>query len=106
MSDDGQWGWWASRDDEYFSVGPYSSRHGAIEAAKVEFDWTADINDNGDWCISFYIIEASGTYYDCDECGRVKEACEGCQKYDEPSFYFLNVRNREFVECLTAETEE
>lgn len=32
------WGWWAGRNEEWFTVGPCSTREIAIEEARVEFD--------------------------------------------------------------------
>lgn len=97
------WKWWASHDGEYFSVGPCGSRDSVLDEAETELDWAEDTDENGQWYIPIHIIEASGTYYDCDECGRVEKACKECVKtflYDEPAFYFLNVRNEEYVKHI------
>ena len=32
------WEWWASRDEENYTVGPETSREAVIEAARVDFD--------------------------------------------------------------------
>lgn len=55
--------WWASADDEYYTVGPCDTREEAIELAKEE-ELGAYQNSLRDWRLGFYVQEASQTPID------------------------------------------
>lgn len=53
---EGQWGWWAGRDEECFTVGPCETREDAICEATSEC--LGETNDSGEWKLNFCVIEA------------------------------------------------
>ncbi|WP_300379574.1 hypothetical protein [Henriciella sp.] len=53
-----EWGWYASADEENYTVGPEASREDVIEAAIGDEVGLGDQNEDGSWNISFHILEA------------------------------------------------
>jgi len=92
---DSDWGWWAGRDEELFTVGPCPTKE---EAIKEAFDSGSyyEIEIDGVWHEVVHYAECCGLYFDCDECGIVPEACDGCKAYlsdDESASRFSDCRN-------------
>lgn len=97
---DSKWEWWSGRSDEYYSQGPFDKREDAIEEAFGQDDFEEEQLADGSWVGHVYVAEHKGTYFDCDECGRVEKACPECCKYldrDEPQWLFAQTRNVELV---------
>lgn len=89
-----EWKWWAGDNDEDFRVGPMDSREDAIQEALDQCVYDEVQSPNGNWSRVVYVMEARGTFYDCDECGTVERACDECQDYgDSPHWFFKQTRN-------------
>jgi hypothetical protein len=95
-----KWQWWSGRDAEFYTNGPFETRQDAIDAA-IENETFAEVVDcDGKWRAEFYVAEHSGTYFDCAECGLVKESCAGCRESLDPEEYasfFERSRNEEYI---------
>jgi hypothetical protein len=53
----GAWGWWASRDEEYYTIGPAETRGEIIAEACHDQGFEEEAEDGG-WQHRFYICEA------------------------------------------------
>ncbi|MCB1419779.1 MAG: hypothetical protein KDJ74_12595 [Notoacmeibacter sp.] len=98
MSD--KWQWWSGRDGETYTQGPFDTRDDAIDEAFAQDDIEEEQLPDGTWVGHVYVAEHAGTFYDCDECGRVEQACAGCRNsllWDEPSFFFASTRSEERI---------
>ncbi|MCY0148300.1 ETC complex I subunit [Hoeflea sp. G2-23] len=96
-----EWSWWAGSNDECFSCGPFGTKEDAIAEAVAQGD-VYEADEPGDIIVEYvHVIETKGTFYDCDECGTVQEACDGCKsslEQGEATFQFKQVRNADCVE--------
>lgn len=70
---DANWGWYASGDEENYTVGPEGSREAIIQAALIdEVGLAWDRNEDGTWDYNFHIMEAYklpidlAEYFDAD----------------------------------------
>jgi hypothetical protein len=94
-----KWQWWSGSCEEIYTLGPFETKQEAIEEALSAGVYEELEEPTGSWKAGVYVAEHKGTYFDCDECGRVKKACEGCVAYlsaEESAFYFSQTRNEDF----------
>ena len=92
-----KWQWWSGMSDELYTQGPFASREIAIEEA-FRNENVMEEQIDGTNIGHVFIIEARGTFFDCDECGVVEKACDACtSQYDTPAFYFRETRNHERI---------
>ena len=98
--DQNTWYWWAGRDQETYTQGPFDKKEEAIDEAFAQSDYEEEQAADGRWLARVYVAEHKGTEYECDECGTVDRACDGCAESllrEEARWYFKYTRNEDSI---------
>lgn len=94
-------GWWAGDSEEHFQVGPFATKHEAIDEAFFQEYFEEVEIEPGVWVRRVYYAEAGGLHFDCEECGIVEKACDECVNYlypEEAASVFSWSRNDGYVD--------